>query len=49
MKLVEHVAQKGSKKIAYRLVLGNPKGKSQLGRPRRNWVDNIKMGLEERG
>jgi hypothetical protein len=26
-----------------------PEGKSPLGRPRRRWEDNIKMGLQEVG
>jgi hypothetical protein len=25
--------------------MGKPEGKRPLGRPRRRWVDNIKMGL----
>jgi hypothetical protein len=28
---------------------GKPEGKSPLGRPRRRWVDNIKMDLREVG
>jgi hypothetical protein len=28
---------------------GNPKGKRSLRRPRRRWVDNIKVGLKELG
>jgi hypothetical protein len=29
--------------------MGNPEGKRPLGRPRRRWVDNIKMNLREIG
>jgi hypothetical protein len=29
--------------------VGNPEGKRPLGRPRRRWVDNIKMDLREIG
>jgi hypothetical protein len=29
--------------------VGKPEGKRQLGRPRRRWVDNIKMDLIEIG
>jgi hypothetical protein len=29
--------------------VGNPDGKRPLGRPRRRWVDNIKMDLREVG
>jgi hypothetical protein len=32
---------------AYRILVGNPEGKRPLGRPRRRWVDNIKMDLRE--
>jgi hypothetical protein len=32
---------------AYRLLVGKPEGKRPLGRPRRRWVDNIRMDLEE--
>jgi hypothetical protein len=34
---------------AYRILVGKPEGKSPLGRPRRRWVDNIKIDLRERG
>jgi len=34
---------------AYRVLVGKPEGKRQLGRPRRRWEDNIKMGLQEVG
>jgi hypothetical protein len=35
------------KRNAYRLLLGKPEGKRPLGRPRRRWVDNIRMDLGE--
>jgi hypothetical protein len=35
----------GKKRNAYRLLVGKPEGKRQLGRPRCRWVDNIKMDL----
>jgi hypothetical protein len=38
---------KGGKRKAYRLLVGKPEGKSPLGRPRRRWVDIIRMDLEE--
>jgi hypothetical protein len=44
-----HVAQMGEKRNAYRLLVGKPKGKRPLGRPRRRWVDNIRMELGEMG
>jgi hypothetical protein len=37
------------KRSAYRILLGMPEGKTPLGRPRRRWVDNIKMYLREIG
>jgi hypothetical protein len=39
----------GEKRNAYRILVGTPEGKSPLGRPRRRWVDNIKMDLREIG
>jgi len=33
----------------YRFLLGKPGGRRPLGRPRRRWVDNIKMDLQEVG
>jgi hypothetical protein len=37
------------KRNVYRLWVGKPKGKRPLGRPRRRWIDNIKMDLLEIG
>jgi hypothetical protein len=37
----------GEKRYAYRLLVGKPEGKRRLGRPRRRWVNNIKMDLRE--
>ena len=34
---------------AYRVLVGKQEGKRQLGRPRRRWVDNIRMDLQEVG
>jgi hypothetical protein len=31
----------------YKISIGKPEGKRLLGRPRRRWKDNIKMGLRE--
>jgi hypothetical protein len=39
----------GEKKNAYRLLVGKPEGNRPLGRPRRRWVDNIRMDLGEVG
>jgi hypothetical protein len=39
----------GEKGNAYRLLVGKPEGKRLLGRPRRRWVDNIRMDPGEVG
>jgi hypothetical protein len=38
----------GEKGNAYRLLVGKPEGRP-LGRPRRRWLDNIRMDLIEAG
>jgi hypothetical protein len=43
------VAGMGEKRNACRLLAGKPEGKRPLGRPRRRWVDNIRMCLGEVG
>jgi hypothetical protein len=45
MRWAGHVARMGEKRNAYRLLVGKPEGKRSLGRPRRRWMDNIKMDL----
>jgi hypothetical protein len=49
MRWAGHVARMGEKRNAYRILVGKPEGKRPLGRPRRRWVDNIKMVLREIG
>jgi len=39
----------GSGEEAYRILVGKPKGKRPLGRPRRRRVDNIRTYLQEVG
>jgi hypothetical protein len=39
----------GEKRNEYRLLVGKPEGKRPLRRPRRRWIDNIKMDLLEIG
>jgi hypothetical protein len=39
----------GRKRNASRLLVGKPDGKIPLGRPRRRWVDNIRIHLGEVG
>jgi hypothetical protein len=36
----------GETRNAYRILVGKPEGKRKLGRPRRRWVDNIKMSRD---
>ena len=46
MRWAGHVARMGEEREVYRDLVGKPEGKRPLGRPRRRWVDNIRMGLE---
>ena len=39
----------GGGRGVYRDLVGKPDGKRLLGRPRRRWVDNIRMDLQEVG
>jgi hypothetical protein len=39
----------GENRNAYRLLAGKPEGKRPLGKPRRRWVDNIRMYLGKVG
>jgi hypothetical protein len=43
-----HVARMGKRNV-YKILVGNPEGRRPLGRPRRRWVDSIKMDLREIG
>jgi hypothetical protein len=49
MKWAGHVALMGEERGVYRVLLGKPEGRRPLGRPRRRWVGNIRMGLQEEG
>ena len=49
MRWAGHVACMGEEKGVYRVLVGKSEGKRPLGRPRRRWVDNIKMDLQEVG
>jgi hypothetical protein len=44
-----HVAQRGKKRNAYRLLVGNLGGSRTLGRPRRRLLDYIRKDLVEVG
>jgi hypothetical protein len=49
MRWAGHIARMGEKRNAHRILVGKPEGKRPLGRPRRWWVDNIKIDLREIG
>ena len=49
MRWAGHVARMGDERGVYRVLVGKPEGKRPLGRPRRRWVDNIRMDLQEGG
>jgi len=44
--LMSRVGEEG---VVYRVLLGKPEGRRPRGRPRRRWVDNIRMDLQEVG
>jgi len=49
MRWAGHVACMGEERGVYRVFVGKPEGKRPLGRPRRRWMDNIRMDLQEVG
>ena len=49
MRWAGHVACMGEERWVYRVLVGKPEGKRPLGRPRRRWVDNIRMDLQDVG
>jgi len=49
MRWAGHVTHMGEVRGVYRVLVGKPEGRRPLGRPRRRWVDNIRMYLEEVG
>ena len=49
MRWAGYVARMGEERGVYRVLVGKLEGKRPLGRPRRRWVDNIKMDLQEVG
>jgi len=49
MRWAGHVASMGEERVVYRVLVGKLEGKRPLGRPRRRWVDNIRMDLQEVG
>ena len=49
MRWAGHVARMGEERVVYRVLLGKPEARRPLGRPRRRWVNNIRMDLQEVG
>jgi hypothetical protein len=49
MRWTGNVARMGEKRNVYRLLVGKTDGRRPIGRPRRWWIDNIKMDLLEIG
>jgi hypothetical protein len=49
MRWTGHVARRGEKQNAYRILVGKPERKRPLGGPRHRWVDNIKIDIREIG
>jgi hypothetical protein len=49
MRWAGHVARMGEERKVYKVLVGKPKGKRPLGRPRRRWEDGVRMDLREIG
>jgi hypothetical protein len=49
MRWAGHVARMGENRNAYSLLVGKPEGKKPLGRPRRRWLDNVRLDFVEVG
>jgi len=49
MRWARHVARIGEERVVYRVLVGKPEGRRPPLRPRRRWVDNIMMDLQEVG
>ena len=49
MRWAGHVARMGEERGVYRVLVGKPEGKRPMRRPRRSWVDDITMVLQEVG
>jgi hypothetical protein len=45
MRQAGHAARMREKRNAYRILVGKAEGKRRLRRPRRRWVDNVKLYL----
>jgi hypothetical protein len=49
MRWAGHVASMEVERKVYKVLVGKPKGRRPLGRPRRGWEDGIRMDLREIG
>jgi len=49
MRWAGHVARMEKERGAFGVLVRKPEGKRPLGRPRRRWVDNIRIDLQEVG
>jgi hypothetical protein len=45
MRWAGYITRMGKKRNAYRFLVGRPVGTRLLGRPRRRWVDNVKLDI----
>ena len=49
MRWAGHMARMGEEREVYMNLVGKSEGRRPMGRPRRRWVDNIRMDLQEVG
>jgi len=49
MRWAGHVARMGEERGVYRVLVGKPEERRPLGKPRRSWMDSIRMDLQEVG
>jgi len=49
MRRAGHMTRMGEEWVLYRVLVGKPEGKRPLGRPRRRWVNNVRMDHQEVG
>jgi len=49
MRWARHVVRMGDRRDVYRVLVGKPDGKRQLGRPKHRLEDNVKINFQEVG
>ena len=49
MRWAGHVARMGEERVVYRVLVRKPDGRRPVERPRRKWLDNIRVDLQEVG